>query len=155
MEKWWLMWTLFRRFLVYPHLFLIAWEDGKTGKIPGTLLKSLLCRGCVLLFLKCIFYADPGVLLEAFEGFLTGGGAVFLIRILTRGGIGAGDVKFLAAAGFCFGSKTILRAQIFAVFLACPVCVYLFLTGNHRKRKGIPLATFLSAGILLADCLQR
>ena len=148
-----MMWVFFRRLLVYPHLLLIAAEDVRSRKIPGTLLRSLLYKGWILLLLESFFCRDPGVLLDAAAGFLAGGTAVFLLFVLTRGGIGAGDVKFLAAAGFCVGSRRILRAQVFAAFLACPVCGCLFLTKNRSKRKGIPLAPFLSAGILLSDCL--
>lgn len=148
------MWTFLNRLLLYAHLLLIALEDGCTGKIPGALLQSLLYREGILLLLESLFYQDLHVLLEAAGGFLTGGTAVFLLYLLTRGGIGAGDVKLLAAAGFCLGSRRIIEAEILAGCAAAPVCVYLLITKSREERPGVPLAPFFLAGILLADCLR-
>ncbi|MCI8586765.1 MAG: prepilin peptidase [Lachnospiraceae bacterium] len=148
-----MMWTVFHRLLLYPHLLLIALEDRKRRKIPGALLRSLLCQEGALLLLESIFQEDSGVLLEAVKGFLAGGGAAFLLYLVTRGGIGAGDVKLLTTAGLCLGSRKIIEAQILAMFLACPACMYLFFTKRCREKQSIPLAPFFLAGILLADCL--
>lgn len=148
------MWTFLNRLLLYAHLLLIALEDGRNRKIPRALLRSLLYREGILLLLESIFYQDPGVLLKAVGGLLTGGTAAFLLCLLTRGGIGAGDVKLLAAAGLCLGRQRILEAEILSGFAAAPVCVYLLLTKRRGERQGIPLAPFFLAGILLTDCLR-
>lgn len=148
------MWTFLNRLLLYAHLLLIALEDGRNRKIPRALLRSLLYREGILLLLESIFYQDPGVLLKAAGGLLTGGTAAFLLCLLTRGGIGAGDVKLLAAAGLCLGRQRILEAEILSGFAAAPVCVYLLLTKSRGERQGIPLAPFFLAGILLTDCLR-
>lgn len=149
-----MIWTFLSRLLLYTHLLLIALEDGRTRKIPRALLRSLLYREGIVLLLESFLCQDPEVLLEAAEGFLAGGGTAFLLFLLTRGGIGAGDVKLLAAAGLCLGRQRILEAEILSGFAAAPACVYLLLTKNRGERQGIPLAPFFLAGILLTDCLR-
>ncbi len=56
-----MMWTVFRRLLLYPHLLWIALEDSRERKIPDALLRSLLCQEGALLLLESIFQEDSGV----------------------------------------------------------------------------------------------
>lgn len=92
-------WLFGQSYLTVPLLlaFWIAWGDARTRRIPnyltfGTALAGLLFQG--------IFQGWSG-LVEGGTGLLTGFGLLFLPYVL--GGMGAGDVKALAALGAWLG----------------------------------------------------
>lgn len=58
------------------------------------------------------------------------------------GGVGGGDIKLMAAMGFCFGIHGLLLILLFAAISAC---VYSFVT----KQRSVPLAVFLCIGYFL------
>jgi prepilin peptidase CpaA len=92
-------WISVRGFLVIPLLvaWWIAWGDIKTHRIP-----NYLTFGTALAGLACglIFHGWHG-LANAFLGMLLG--FAFLILPYMWGGMGAGDVKALAALGAWLG----------------------------------------------------
>lgn len=85
-----------------------------------------------------------------------GGGAVFLlffygsIWILKREGLGGGDVKLVAAAGFFLGWEKLFLAVLIASVLGSVVLLIV----NRKNREGreteYPFGPFLVAGMLTA-----
>ncbi len=94
---------------VLPFLFalLMAWRDIKTHRIP-----NYLTYGCALAGLgyQLGFHGLTG-LLEGFLGMALGLG--LLIFFYVKGGMGAGDVKALAAMGAWLGPKATLYLFIY------------------------------------------
>ena len=84
----------------------IAWGDVKTRRIPNYLTLGTAVAG---LAFNCIAYGLPG-LVNGILGMLLG--FAFLILPYLWGGMGAGDVKALAALGAWLGPKL-------TVFLFC------------------------------------
>ena len=84
------------------------------------------------------------------------GGAVFLaiyfgaILILKREGLGFGDVKLAAAAGFALGWQKLILAMLIASVVGSVVLLLLKLIRKDEKSTEYPFGPFMSAGILLA-----
>ncbi len=83
-----------------------AVTDVRTNRIPnwltyGSLLAALAIRG----YLEAWYGLGAGVI-----GALVGGGAFFLLFVL--GGMGAGDVKLMAAVGAWTGARQVLVVMI-------------------------------------------
>lgn len=87
-------------------------------------------------------------------GMAVGGGFFLLMQlgsraVLKREGLGGGDVKLMAAAGFLLGWKGVIMATLIASLSGSIVLVAL-----ERKNKGdsrsYPFAPFLAFGILFA-----
>ena len=84
------------------------------------------------------------------------GGAVFLaiyygaILILKREGLGFGDVKLAAAAGFMLGWQKLIFAMLIASVVGSVVLILLNLIRKEAKRTEYPFGPFMSLGILLA-----
>lgn len=96
--------TGFRSVILCAFFSLIitaAFIDGRHFYIPDGLSLLVLILGIVG------FFADHGrfwpEFLRRMAGLVICGGGLWLLRILTGGGIGLGDVKMMAACGFFLG----------------------------------------------------
>ena len=76
-----------------------------------------------------------------------------LCRLISRGGIGIGDVKILSAMGFCLGLETAFLALLAAQILAVLAAIVLLVTKRAKWKDSLPFAPFLWVGLLLCLCL--
>lgn len=85
-------------------------------------------------------------------GSLVIGGAMLLVSILTKGGIGGGDIKLMAASGLLLGFSHNLLAFILAYLTAGLMYAIPLLTGRLDRHKEIPMIPYFAASILVS-CL--
>lgn len=104
---------------------------------PGTLLGLLLAvpQGRV-----------PDALLTA-----AGAGAFFLlIALISRGGMGGGDIKLAAMMGAFLGWPAIAFALLVAFTTGAMAGVYLIASGRRSRKDPIPFGPSLAAGAVIA-----
>lgn len=134
--------------IAFPLLALlvpITLMDIKYQLIPNKLTyPALLYFSCVRLV-----YHPEGVWTYA-ASFIICGGLMYLISVLSRGGMGGGDVKLMAAAGVALGWKAALLALAFASFTGGLVAIALLLTKKATPKDAIPFGPFLAFGIACA-----
>lgn len=81
---------------------------------------------------------------------LTGGGILLIIAILTKGGMGGGDIKFVAALGLWLGLKLTLLT-IFLSFIIGGTGSLLLLAFKIKSRKDfIPFGPFISIAAFIS-----
>ena len=74
-----------------------------------------------------------------------GGGAIFLLlAILTRGGIGGGDIKLIAALGLCLGSDKLLAVAAAGIILGGVFALLALVTGFKKKGEAFAYGPFFS-----------
>ena len=79
-------------------------------------------------------------------GVAVGGGLLLFLAVISRGGMGGGDVKFAAALGFWLGWPGILLG-LFIGFISGGVISLLLLVAGIRGRKDfIPFGPFIALG---------
>ncbi len=79
-------------------------------------------------------------------GFLTGGGLFYAVAVLSRGGMGGGDIKMMAMVGSFMGWKTVLMTTFFGSLTGAVLGIMLMaFKGKGRKTK-IPFGPFLALG---------
>ncbi len=88
-------------------------------------------------------------------GGLGGGVFFFLLRQLSGGGLGLGDVKLAAVIGWWLGSERCLPAIILAFVTAVPVAMALLLGGRYGWRSALPFGPFLALGAWLSLLFHR
>lgn len=82
-------------------------------------------------------------------GLLAGGGLFYVIAILSRGGMGGGDIKMMAMVGALMGWKAVLLTIFLGSLTGAIFGISLMiLKGKGRKTK-IPFGPFLSLGTLI------
>ena len=127
-------------FLVFGLLLLrLSIEDVRTGFLHDRWVMPLAAAGLVMTFL------GSRTLASALAGALLGGGLLFAVRMLSRGGIGGGDVKLAAALGLWTGHTGILPALFVAFQLGSLWGIVLLLRGYGRKAK-LPFGPCLAIG---------
>lgn len=83
-------------------------------------------------------------------GLVIAGGLFLVIAILSRGGMGGGDVKLAAAAGAFLGLRYSLLGLFLAFIFGAVVGLILMALGKKKRRDYIPFAPFIAAGCLAA-----
>ena len=108
---------------MYSILLSLTVTDYSIRKIPNVLLLVLL----VLKLGSIVARFDYASLLPAFAG-LVAGLILFLVPSYIGIGIGWGDVKFAAVAGFCLGILGILQASLVMAVVLVFYLLYLIVT---------------------------
>ncbi|HWR43651.1 prepilin peptidase [Sporomusa sp.] len=81
---------------------------------------------------------------------LTGGGLLLIIAVITRGGMGGGDIKFVAALGLWLGLKLTLLT-LFLSFIIGGIGGALLLLLKLKSRKDfIPFGPFIALGAFVS-----
>lgn len=75
-------------------------------------------------------------------------GILFLIAVLSKGGMGGGDIKLVLAIGLSLGWQLGLLALALAVFAGGVLAIFMLLMG--QRKKALPFAPFLAIGAWLA-----
>lgn len=83
--------------------------------------------------------------LSALSGALVGGGLLYAVRLLSRGGMGGGDVKLAAALGIWTGLDGILPA-LFVAFVLGSVFGAAQMILHRQRHMKLPFGPFLAVG---------
>ncbi|MFQ5673583.1 MAG: prepilin peptidase [Nitrospinales bacterium] len=87
---------------------------------------------------------------DSLIGLAVGGGLFYLLAVLSRGGMGGGDIKFIAGAGALLGWQKVLLIIFLGAFLGSCVGLPLILMKKKSRKSQIPFGPFLAAGTLIA-----
>ncbi|SFR02804.1 prepilin peptidase [Desulfoscipio geothermicus] len=118
--------------------------------IPDGLLITGTVLGLPLVLWQSIDYLISGII-----GFLTAGIIMFLIAVLSKGGMGGGDIKLSAVMGLYLGWQGVLVA-LFLAFLAGGLAGVLLLAAGRKGRKdALPFGPFLALGGAVAAIWGR
>ena len=101
---------------------------------------------CALAFRLCAGVGAESLAL----GILAGGAPLLALRVLSRGGLGGGDIKLAAAGGLWLGWQAALLALALASWSGGLFASFLLLSGRRRKGDAIAFGPFLAFGIWAA-----
>ena len=122
-------------------LYIASYCDAKTHEIPDLIHVLLLIDGLILL--------EPH---NAAAGFFIVSVPFYLMAIFTHGGIGGGDIKLMAAAGWVLGPAGVITGTVIGSVLF--VLTYLIIYSRRDARhKRYALAPYLSIGCFAAYLL--
>jgi len=89
---------------------------------------------------------DP---LDALLGMLLGSIVILLIFLISRGGMGAGDVKLMAMIGLYVGLRGTAVVILLGFFFGALVGVALIAAGRLTRKDALPFAPFLAQAALV------
>jgi len=131
--------------LLAAFLIAVAFIDLDHQIIPDGILIWLAAVG-----VAADLAAGDVSLLDALGGAMVGGGLLLAVALVSRGGMGGGDIKFAAALGIWLGWKVLLAALLLAFVLGGAAGVALLALGIKKRRDMIPFGPFISAGAFAA-----
>jgi leader peptidase (prepilin peptidase)/N-methyltransferase len=82
-------------------------------------------------------------------GFLLGGGLYYLIAVLSRGGMGGGDIKMMAMVGAFIGWKAVLLTTFIGSLVGSIVGIFLMVFKGKGRKTKIPFGPFLALGAII------
>ena len=86
---------------------------------------------------------------DSLLGFFLGGGLFYLLAVITRGGMGGGDIKYIAAAGALVGWQKVLIIIFLGAFLGSIIGLLLMALKGKTRKSMIPFGPFLAAATLI------
>ena len=81
---------------------------------------------------------------ESALGALVGGGVVLLVAIVSRGGIGGGDIKLMAMLGAALGWKGALTALALSQVVGAIIVVGVLVVRRRRPTRHLPVGTLIA-----------
>lgn len=131
-------------FVFVASLVMLTFVDFDHQIILDEILILMLVCGLGYVYLTFANYWD------ALYGALFAGGSMLLIYLLSRGGMGAGDVKLSFVLGVWLGLKASIVCLMLAFILGGIIGVFLLATGIKKRKDPIPFGPFLCLGAYVA-----
>jgi leader peptidase (prepilin peptidase)/N-methyltransferase len=97
----------------------------------------------------------PTGLINALLGLLLGGGLFYLVAVISRGGMGGGDIKLLAMIGAFLGWMDVLLIILVASFFGSLTGLSLMVFKGKNRKYPVPFGPFLALGALVALFFDR
>jgi len=146
---------------------LISWRVGLSAALPVYLALGASLLALTMIDLHHKILPDritlPGIgigllasatllptgLMSAAIGAVAGGGLFYLIAVLSRGGMGGGDIKLIAMIGAFLGWQAVLLTTLLASVGGSLVGGFLMLTQGKGRKYAVPFGPFLSAAAIV------
>ena len=87
--------------------------------------------------------------LDSLLGFFVGGGLFYLLAVLSNGGMGGGDIKYIAAVGALLGWHNVLLIIFIGALLGSLVGLFKIAVQKKSRKSMIPFGPFLATGTLI------
>ena len=125
-------------FILTSCLILISLIDYKTQIIPDGLVGVISVSGA----LYNLLYVPQGIM-DMLLGVAVGFAVMLLIFLISRGGMGGGDVKLSAAVGLWLGVEGTLLFLLLAFIIGGVISLLLLASSVKSKGDAIPFGPFL------------
>ena len=84
------------------------------------------------------------VLLDSFTGLIIGFLPFLLAIIISKGKMGAGDMKLMGAIGFCVGRKSIMLIFLTTIVFSFIFAIIMIMFNKLNLKSKLPLAPFIT-----------
>lgn len=142
---------IIRYCLLMGALIPIGYRDYKEKTIPNRYLEVLAGIRGVLLIAE--LFAYPSVILDNIKfllfGALIGGGVLLLTYVVTRHGIGPGDVKLFAVIGMYIGAQRTYAVILASLLFAAGYGVAKVVRKRLKVKDEIAFAPFTAIGTII------
>jgi leader peptidase (prepilin peptidase) / N-methyltransferase len=135
----WVGWTLVSLFII------ITVSDIKYMLIPD---KILIFFAGIFLVERIFIPLSPWW--DSILGAAIGFTLLLVISIISKGGMGGGDIKLYALLGFVLGTKLVLMSLFISTLLGALIGIIGIGLGFFERKKPIPFGPFIAVGTLIA-----
>jgi len=148
--------SLIRYFSVIVFGYASMVTDLSTKRIPNKLILTMIALWGFIMFTLLFIELNVAVeyLFDSLLGFAIGGGLFLIVYMISKKGLGGGDVKFMAAAGLYLGFESTIPVILYGTVLASIVGLTLILLKKIGRKDSLPLAPFLFIGIMITAILK-
>lgn len=134
----------FEYFILICILSAIALEDYLTQYISNKFIIVLLIGGIIFLSIN-----NEVNSINALAAFIICGGSLFILSKISKEALGMGDTMVVACLGIWLGIFNVLTTIVYASIMSAAVGGYQIIKNRENKKKTLPFAPFILAGLLL------
>ena len=111
----------------------------------------------LILILSCISLAAGSgpAIINRLGGSLLAGGFLALVNLLSRGGVGWGDVKLFAASGLLIGAAPAMTALLMGYVIAGLWYAVPLVLGRIGRKTQVPMAPFFAVSLMVCGLWFR
>lgn len=131
-------------------LIIIFFIDLDHQIIPSVLVVLILIWDIIYKFFNFLIYNLPLNLLNHLSGLAIGFVLFLLIFILSKGGIGGGDIKLIGVFGFVLGIPRIFLNMFISFVLGGIISIILLMFKKKKRKDPIAFGPFLIIGFLVS-----
>lgn len=129
--------------IIISILIVVTIVDLRNMIIPDILVILILISGALYKLISYILYKSSPELLNSLGGLVLAGGLFLIIVIVSRGGMGGGDVTLIGSLGFILGIKFILLNIFLSFILGAIISIFLLVTKIKTRKDPIPFGPFI------------
>lgn len=131
-------------------------QDLREKRVPNSLILSMLGAWVVVIVPQLLLHTELALvlLLSGLIGFFMGGLLFLMVYLVSRRGLGGGDVKLMAVSGLYLGAGGVLPAMLYGSVFSAVTAIVLIALKRIGRRDAIPLVPFLYAGMLITVFIQ-
>ena len=142
--------ALFGYCAAFSALLVATVIDWRTMEIPDSMWITVLIGGVITYIDELVAEGfDLDCLLERVIGFFAASGVLFLLAVITKGGMGGGDIKLMAAVGFMLGWKVVLLALVMGGFIGTLYLIFMAIKNKGKVPRKVPFAPHLSLATVI------
>lgn len=124
--------------------------DWRTMEIPDSMWITVLIGGILVYIDELIKEGfDWHCLSERVIGFFAASGVLFILAVITKGGMGGGDIKLMAACGFLLGWKVVLLSLVMGAAIGTLYLLFTAVKNKGKVQRKVPFAPHLSLAVTL------
>lgn len=148
--------AMWKRICILAILWPVAYIDLKEHLIPNVyLILALVMRGIILIPELCISPMDA---VAQFLSELIGCGILLafclLVRIVSRKGLGMGDVKLFSILPLFLGALGGMRAMMYSMVIIFVQACFCLITKRKGKKDVLPFAPSIAGGVWIIVILS-
>jgi leader peptidase (prepilin peptidase)/N-methyltransferase len=136
--------------LIYACIFLVVFVADLEH---GLILDVVVYPGMVLALIFSFFWPELGWpslgVLSALLGGVVGFGLMLLPYLISRGGMGGGDVKLAGLIGLATGFPYVFIALLIAILGGGVLAIALIASRKRTRKQTIPFGPFLAAAAMV------
>ena len=139
-------------FLFCSVMIVIAFIDLDHQIIPDVITLPGIPFGLIagsFLFPDPFARTGPTGFVNGLIGLFSGGGLFYAIAVLSRGGMGGGDIKMMAMVGAFSGWKSIFLTTFAGSLLGSIAGIFLMVFKGKGRKTRVPFGPFLALGALI------
>lgn len=135
--------------IIFSLLIVITIIDLQHMIIPDILVVLILGITIIYKILSYILYSKSPELLYSIGGLVLSGTLFILIIIVSKGGMGGGDVTLIGVLGFILGIKKIFLTIFLSFLLGAIISVFLLIMKIKGRKDPIPFGPFIILGFFI------
>lgn len=144
--QWGLSLHLLKALLFTSLLVVISFIDYHRQIIPDGLNLAGVVLGGIFLFLPSAHVS----VWQGIIGLIVGGSLFLLIALVSRGGMGGGDVKLMGVLGLALGWQQVLLVSLLAFVLGAVISGFLLLLKIKGCKDPVPFGPFICTGAYIS-----